>query len=189
MDVLPYFLRSNRVTSILFTFVVIQCLFRWKCLDGHLCIMPPLSVTSFSSVFLFLFLFPLSISLSPFLSLHFSLSFHSFFFLFFTDILTVTGDAQIADVLLGKGADLNFQNVNGDTPLHLSAANGHFEMLSYLLSHGADPSLKNKYFESEFRSGRREKLSVWDKIWTNFFLVRASHLWMSVTIRVVVCFF
>jgi hypothetical protein len=40
--------------------------------------------------------------------------------------------------LLGEGADVNHQNFNGETALHIAASLGNIQMVQYLISQGAD---------------------------------------------------
>jgi ankyrin repeat protein len=59
------------------------------------------------------------------------------------------GHAEIAELLLGRGAEIHARE-RGDeaTPLHLAARGGHAEATRVLLRHGADPELRT-------RSGKR----------------------------------
>jgi ankyrin repeat protein len=53
---------------------------------------------------------------------------------------------EIAQFLLGKGADVNHQSsLGGDTPLMEAAKSGNVEMAKLLLEHGADPCTVPKY--------------------------------------------
>lgn len=49
------------------------------------------------------------------------------------------GDAALANMLLGHGADVNAATHSGWTPLHLAAQMGHEQMAEALLAQGADP--------------------------------------------------
>jgi len=40
--------------------------------------------------------------------------------------------------------NLNHQDNNGDTPLHLAVKNQNFEIIKFLVEHGADLSIKNE---------------------------------------------
>jgi len=54
------------------------------------------------------------------------------------------GSANIADVLLASGADVNAQTMTGrDTPLHRAAFMGHESVVAVLLENGALPTLQN----------------------------------------------
>lgn len=53
-------------------------------------------------------------------------------------------NAEIAKLLLSKGAKVNIQDSKGNTPLHAAALTGNLEVAKLLLSHGADPHVKNK---------------------------------------------
>mmetsp|Transcript_42118 Transcript_42118/g.126054 ORF Transcript_42118/g.126054 Transcript_42118/m.126054 type:complete len:1103 (-) Transcript_42118:630-3938(-) len=53
------------------------------------------------------------------------------------------GHADIVDVILRAGADVNLQVVVGMTPLCFAASNGHLDIVVMLLDAGADPNLAN----------------------------------------------
>lgn len=55
------------------------------------------------------------------------------------------GREAIMPLIVEKGkSKINVCNPMGDTPLHLASKNGFHGIVSYLLQHGADPSLKSK---------------------------------------------
>jgi ankyrin repeat protein len=53
-------------------------------------------------------------------------------------VAALFGQTATAEVLLGKGADVNAAGVYGMRPLHLAAAGGDTKMAEFLLKHGAD---------------------------------------------------
>lgn len=53
------------------------------------------------------------------------------------------GNLAISLMLLNAGANVNSQDINGDTPLHNACLCGHKEIISLLLSRGADKQLQN----------------------------------------------
>jgi len=46
--------------------------------------------------------------------------------------------------VVSEGLSLDSVNVNGETPLHMAVIKHNPEMVSYLVAHGADPSIRNK---------------------------------------------
>ncbi len=50
---------------------------------------------------------------------------------------------ETVKLLISHGADVNAQNIWGDTPLHLAARRGDKAAVRFLLSNGADPFAKN----------------------------------------------
>lgn len=50
---------------------------------------------------------------------------------------------EIVSTLLKSGAIVNHPDANGQTPLHLSAKNGHFQSSMVLLRGGADTNAKD----------------------------------------------
>ncbi|GIY50328.1 ANK_REP_REGION domain-containing protein [Caerostris extrusa] len=52
-----------------------------------------------------------------------------------------TSDFKILDILLSAGCDINCQNDNGFTVLHLAGSKGNFSLVNYLLEKGADPTI------------------------------------------------
>lgn len=48
------------------------------------------------------------------------------------------GNLTLVKELLAEGVDVNYQNFNGETILHIAVARGHFAMVQYLLRKGAN---------------------------------------------------
>lgn len=55
----------------------------------------------------------------------------------------IEGDLKAVKELLSHGAGPNFQNDSGDTALILASFNNYPALAELLLSHGADPTLKD----------------------------------------------
>ena len=53
------------------------------------------------------------------------------------------GHADVVAALLASGADVNLQNPDGETPLHIAVLVAYPDAVKLLLEHGADTSLKN----------------------------------------------
>ncbi len=53
------------------------------------------------------------------------------------------GNVKMMFVLLRYGADVNFKDHGGDTPLHMAAMLDHAECVNFLLKNGANPNTKN----------------------------------------------
>jgi len=53
------------------------------------------------------------------------------------------GRAEIARLLLAKGAPVNLQNSTGWTPLFWAVSEGHVDLLKLLLAHGADVNIRD----------------------------------------------
>jgi len=49
----------------------------------------------------------------------------------------------MVELLIANGADVNYQNGNGTTPLHHASAFGNHTEMQILLANGADPNIKN----------------------------------------------
>lgn len=60
----------------------------------------------------------------------------------------VYGDAEWVKRLLDDGADVNYANDDGNTPLHIAAFFCNQRMVDLLLKHGADPTRKNQRGET-----------------------------------------
>lgn len=54
------------------------------------------------------------------------------------------GNAEIVEILLSRGADVNLKNDGGRTALHYAASKGWLKIAEILLSHGAKIDLKDK---------------------------------------------
>lgn len=52
-------------------------------------------------------------------------------------VAAVRGNAEMANVLINSGANVNIQSADGQTPLHVSARNGNLKFSEMILSHGA----------------------------------------------------
>ena len=53
------------------------------------------------------------------------------------------GDLKIAAILLENGADINFQDNNGNTPLILAVKKKDLELVTFVILRGADVNLAN----------------------------------------------
>jgi len=59
-------------------------------------------------------------------------------------VAAIWGRIDIAEALLGGGAEIDRRGEHGFTPLHEAISQGHEEMVSFLLSRGADPRLSTE---------------------------------------------
>lgn len=57
--------------------------------------------------------------------------------------LFFAGTPEIAALMLGKGANVNEQTNDGNTPLHNAVSRGRVSLTTFLLEHGADPNARN----------------------------------------------
>jgi len=48
------------------------------------------------------------------------------------------GDAELVEILIANGADVDTRDVNGFTPLHLAIQEGNTEVAKVLIANGAD---------------------------------------------------
>ncbi len=59
-----------------------------------------------------------------------------------------TGNLQLVQQMLEKGADVNARNRYGTTPLFFAAAKGHLDILRLLLDKGADPNVEDTFYHA-----------------------------------------
>eukprot|EP01038_Epipyxis_sp_PR26KG_P004402 gene4402-6226_t len=59
-------------------------------------------------------------------------------------VVSQNGNRRFVKLCLRRGAALNLQNLNGQTPLHFAYGYGYTEVGDYLVSKGADDSVRNK---------------------------------------------
>ena len=54
------------------------------------------------------------------------------------------GHAEVAELLIERGADVNARSIYRETPLHLASLNGRIEMVNLLVREGADLNARNQ---------------------------------------------
>lgn len=59
-------------------------------------------------------------------------------------IAAQNGNKRMIKLCLKRGADVNAQNLNGQTPLHFAYSYGYNEVGEYMISKGADDTIRNK---------------------------------------------
>ncbi|XP_074153238.1 fibronectin type 3 and ankyrin repeat domains protein 1 isoform X1 [Sminthopsis crassicaudata] len=73
-------------------------------------------------------------------------------------VSAVSGNKEVASLLIDAGADVNVKDKDGKTPLMVAVLNNHEELVQLLLEKGADPSVTN-----EFGKGVLEMARVFDR--------------------------
>ena len=68
------------------------------------------------------------------------------------------GYAACAEVLLGAGADANFANRRGETPLHRAARRGKRDLVPLLLAAGANPLALDRVGKTPFDYARNKHI-------------------------------
>tara|TARA_B100001013_G_C24348103_1_gene339258 strand:- start:103 stop:423 length:321 start_codon:yes stop_codon:yes gene_type:complete len=58
--------------------------------------------------------------------------------------LHVVENKAIAELLIAEGADVDADNLDGETPLHRAAFRGHEEIAELLIAKGADVNAKDE---------------------------------------------
>ena len=71
-------------------------------------------------------------------------------------LATRKGLADVAQLLLERGANPNLQDEGGFTPLHGATSWGHTAIAQLLLDRGANPNLQNKYGETPLQAAAAE---------------------------------
>ena len=61
------------------------------------------------------------------------------------------GDLSQIRAMIEDGADVNSQDYDGRTALHIASAEGHIPIIEYLLTQGADPHLEDRWGKSSIR--------------------------------------
>lgn len=61
---------------------------------------------------------------------------------------TFAGHAELVDMLLEAGADINARSTNGSSVVMMAAREGHADLAKRLLDAGANPALQNDYAEN-----------------------------------------
>lgn len=70
-------------------------------------------------------------------------------------LASLMGNANVAQVLLDKKADVNAKDEDGETPLMKASAEGHLEVVKLLLAAGADPDALDKNDMSAIKKAAR----------------------------------
>ncbi|ELR51222.1 Fibronectin type 3 and ankyrin repeat domains protein 1, partial [Bos mutus] len=73
-------------------------------------------------------------------------------------VSAVSGNQEVASLLIDAGADVNVKDKDGKTPLMVAVLNNHEELVQLLLDRGADANVKN-----EFGKGVLEMARVFDR--------------------------
>lgn len=69
----------------------------------------------------------------------------------------VTGKTQVIKLLLENGANVNAEDMYGDSPLHYACFCGHKDAIELLLAYGADPKMASRDGKTPIDSAREEK--------------------------------
>jgi len=84
------------------------------------------------------------------------------------------GNTDVVNKLLNEGVEVNSQHkINGWTSLHWAAKRGHASIVSMLLKHGADPTVKTHKDETAF------SFAVDDKVADLLHATESGHQYMS----------
>ena len=74
----------------------------------------------------------------------------------------IKGDLRAVQYLIELGADPNIADKHGTTPLMLAALTGRLDIVIYLLSHGADKSLRNKCYNKDSDKDQKDNPEMYN---------------------------
>ena len=74
-------------------------------------------------------------------------------------VAAITGQREVVDLLLGKGAKPDIRNNEGSTALHMAAFFGHIEIVKALLEQGAEINIRNVRSETPYDTVK----GAWDE--------------------------
>ncbi len=66
-------------------------------------------------------------------------------------------DIKFVRATVARGANVNYADYDKRTALHVAASEGHAKLVLYLLAHGADASLRDRYDATPLDDAKREK--------------------------------
>lgn len=69
---------------------------------------------------------------------------------------------SVAEYLLGAGVDINSRDSSQDTPVLRAAAEGHTDMVRYLVERGADITVQNEYGLRPYTAARQ--MDIWTQL-------------------------
>eukprot|EP01130_Rhizamoeba_saxonica_P010969 TRINITY_DN4533_c0_g1_i1.p1 TRINITY_DN4533_c0_g1~~TRINITY_DN4533_c0_g1_i1.p1 ORF type:complete len:107 (-),score=30.32 TRINITY_DN4533_c0_g1_i1:148-468(-) len=70
------------------------------------------------------------------------------------------GNLELTEILIDMGSNINFQNENGETPLHIAVLCEYDDIVKLLLEKGADTSVVDNENETVFDSASKKQAEL-----------------------------